>query len=74
MVAYAADIGVICKLLGHSERVIMTPWGPPRVLKEMGLNENLAKGSVRFSWGKFNKKEELSEVSSALKEVFHILK
>jgi cysteine desulfurase len=66
------DMRGIC--VSHGAACSSGSWGPPRVLKEMGLNENLAKGSVRFSWGKFNKKEELSEVSSALKEVFHILK
>jgi cysteine desulfurase len=48
-------------------------WAPPRVLKEMSIPDELAKGSIRFSWSKFNKKEELSALLGELNQVFQML-
>jgi cysteine sulfinate desulfinase/cysteine desulfurase-like protein len=39
----------------------------------MGVSDELAKGSIRFSWSKFNKKEELSALLGELNQVFQML-
>ena len=65
------DMRGVC--VSHGAACSAGSWGPPRALKEMKVPDELAKGSVRFSWSKFNKKEELSALLGDLEQVFEML-
>lgn len=58
----AASTGSAC----HSGIVHLSP-----VLKAMGITEDIGKGAVRFSLGKYTTKEELEEAISLIKRVLN---
>jgi len=65
------DIRGIC--VSHGAACSSGSWGPPRVLSEMGFPDEWAKGSVRFSWSKYNECKDILIVLDALEEVFSLL-
>lgn len=65
------DIRGIC--VSHGAACSSGSWGPPRVLSEMGFPDEWAKGSVRFSWSKYNEYKDILIVLDALEEAFSLL-
>jgi len=59
--------------VSHGAACSSGSWGPPRALKEMGYADDLAKGSIRFSFSKFNSENDIESTIQALRESFSLL-
>ena len=59
--------------VSHGSACSSGSWGPPRVLTEMGYSDSIAKGSLRFSFSKYNEEKEIKSVITALEQAFSIL-
>jgi len=59
--------------VSHGAACSSGSWGPPKALKEMAYADDLAKGSIRFSFSKFNSEKDIDLTIQALHESFTLL-
>lgn len=59
--------------VSHGSACSSGSWGPPRVLTEMGYTDSIARGSLRFSFSKYNEEKEIKTVITGLEQALSIL-
>jgi cysteine desulfurase len=71
MLLYLDEFGIMCSTGSACTSLSLSP---SQVLKDMGLSDELAHGSLRFSMGRYTKKKDLDYVIKYLPEIINFLR